>query len=126
LALAITQDPTRMPGFVQPDSAADSIASDQDRIATPHPAASVMLPGAAPPQTAFYMIVADHNLRVFSVEGPMTDDRPWQTAALRARDRGLHIVCGPSGPDPNALTADFRSMHNLVRLPPGSIVRPLS
>ena len=35
----------------------------------------------------FFLIVADHDQGFFSVEGPMTDDRPWQNAARHARDQ---------------------------------------
>jgi hypothetical protein len=34
-----------------------------------------------------FLIVADHDQGFFSVEGPMTDDRPWQNAARHARDQ---------------------------------------
>jgi hypothetical protein len=33
------------------------------------------------PIEPFFLIVADHDRRVFAVEGPMTDDRPWEAAA---------------------------------------------
>jgi hypothetical protein len=36
----------------------------------------------------FFLIVADHDQGFFSVEGPMTDDRPWNNAARHdARDQ---------------------------------------
>ena len=35
---------------------------------------------------------------LFSVEGPMTDDRAWATAVRRARDNGLCVASGPTGP----------------------------
>ncbi|MDT7555443.1 MAG: hypothetical protein QOI16_4314 [Pseudonocardiales bacterium] len=64
--------------------------------------------------TPFFLIVADHDQGFFSVEGPMTDDRPWLNAARHARDHlGRHIVCGPAGPDRNALTAEFQRAKNL-------------
>jgi hypothetical protein len=49
-----------------------------------------------PDAASFFLIVADHDQRFFCVEGPMTDDRPWQNAARHARDQfGSRIVCGP-------------------------------
>ena len=72
----------------------------------------------------FFLIVADHRLGIFSVEGPMTDDQPWQSAARRAGEHGRSVVCGPSGPDRDALAAEYRRAHNLAGVPPGSIVRP--
>ena len=74
---------------------------------------------------SFYLIVADHDQGFFCVEGPMTDDRPWNNAARQARDQlGRHIVCGPAGPDRNALAAGFQRAGKLAGVPPGSIVRP--
>jgi hypothetical protein len=32
------------------------------------------------PTEPFYLIVTDHDCGVFAVEGPMTDDRPWNEA----------------------------------------------
>jgi len=72
----------------------------------------------------FFLIVADHDRRVFTVEGPMTDDGPWNQAAGRAREAERDVVCGPTGPDRQALAATFQQAHRLGGAPPGSIVRP--
>jgi hypothetical protein len=71
----------------------------------------------------FYLIVTDHDRGVFAVEGPMTDDRPWQHAAQYARNHQRRITCGPTGPDRDALAAAYRREHQLAGVPPGSIVR---
>jgi hypothetical protein len=78
----------------------------------------------AEPDQPFYMIVADHDRRVFAVEGPMTDERPWRDAARYARDQQRRIECGPTGPDREALAAEYRREHRLAGVPPGSVVRP--
>ena len=78
----------------------------------------------ADPPVPFYLIVIDHDRGVFAVEGPMTDDRLWQSAAQYARSHQHRITCGPAGPDRDALAAEFRRNHNLAGVPPGSIVRP--
>jgi hypothetical protein len=72
----------------------------------------------------FFLIVADHSLGVFSVEGPMTDGRPWEAAARQAREGGRQVMCGPRGPDRDALAAGCRRAHKLAGVPPGIIVRP--
>jgi hypothetical protein len=72
----------------------------------------------------FFLIVTDHDLGFFSVEGPMTDDRPWNAAASHARNHQRRIVCGPSGQDRDELAAEYRRTHKLAGVPPGSIVRP--
>jgi hypothetical protein len=75
--------------------------------------------------TSFFLIVADHDQGFFSVEGPMTDDQPWQNAARHARDQlDRRVVCGPAGPDRNALAAEFQRAEKLGGVPPGSIVKP--
>ena len=76
------------------------------------------------PTEPFYLIVAHHDRCVFSVEGPMTDDHPWESAARYARDHERRITCGPAGPDRDALAAEYRQAHKLAGVPPGSIVRP--
>jgi hypothetical protein len=74
------------------------------------------------PNQPFYLIVTDHDRGVFTVEGPMTDDRPWNEAARYARDQQRRIACGPS--DRDRLAADYRRANRLAGVPPGSIVRP--
>ncbi|HSZ92466.1 MAG TPA: hypothetical protein VK822_24180 [Acetobacteraceae bacterium] len=54
----------------------------------------------------------------------MTDDRPWQSAARKARDEERQVVCGPSGGDRDAIAAEFHRERKLAGVPPGSIVRP--
>jgi hypothetical protein len=76
------------------------------------------------PGPPFYLIVADHGRGVFAVEGPMTDDRPWNEAAAYARSHQRRIVCGPTGVDRDALTTEFRRTHKLAGVPPGTIIRP--
>ena len=60
------------------------------------------------PTDAFFLIVADHDTGLFCIEGPMTDDAPWNLAAGRARENGRQVQCGPSGPDRAALAEDFQ------------------
>ncbi len=41
----------------------------------------------ADPTLPFYLIVTDHDRGFFAVEGPMTNDRPWNEAAAFARNQ---------------------------------------
>src|SRR5271166_6315771 len=50
----------------------------------------------------------------FCVEGPMTDDRPWQDGARDACNNGWKVVCGPADPDRDALAAEYRRAHKLA------------
>jgi hypothetical protein len=71
----------------------------------------------------FFLIVADHDQGFFSVEGPMTDDRPWKDAALNARNNERQIECGPASVDRDMLAADYQHARKLAGVPPGTIVR---
>jgi hypothetical protein len=75
-----------------------------------------------PPPEPFYLIIADHHLGLFSVEG--SDDRQWASAVRRARDSGRRVASGPTGTDRDALAAEFQRTHRFGGVPPGSIVRP--
>jgi hypothetical protein len=77
------------------------------------------------PTPQFFLVMADHDQGFFSIEGPMTDDGPWKSAARHARDN-LHrrVVCGPTGLDRDALAAAFQRAEKFGGVPPGSIVRP--
>ena len=55
----------------------------------------------------------------------MTDDRPWQSAARKARKDERHVVCGPAVADRDTIAAEFRRERKLAGVPPGSIVKPV-
>ena len=76
------------------------------------------------PIAPFFLIVADLDEGFFCVEGPMTDDGPWNRAAGRARENGRRVQCGPTSADWGALAAEYQMMTRLGGVPPGSIVRP--
>jgi len=65
------------------------------------------------PTAPFFLIVADQDRRVFTVEGPMADDGPWNLAAGRAREAERNVMCGPAGPDPQALAAAYQQAYRL-------------
>jgi hypothetical protein len=72
----------------------------------------------------FFLIVTDLDAGFFCIEGPMTDDALWNLAAGRAREKGRSVQCGPTGPNRDTLSAEYRQVHKLAGVPPGSIVRP--
>ena len=78
------------------------------------------LPLAAP----FYLIVADLETRRFCVEGPMTDDGPWNRAAGRTRENGGDVRCGPKSSDRRSLSMEYQRSSGFGGCPPGSILRP--
>jgi hypothetical protein len=81
-------------------------------------------PAAAIPNQPFYLVMIDHDRGVFTVEGPMTDDRPWIEAAAHARSHERRVACGPTGAQRDELAAEYRRAHKLAGAPPGGIVRP--
>ena len=77
------------------------------------------------PSASFFLIIADYDRELFCVEGPMTNDQPWNNAAHHARDNfHRRVVCGPSGSDRDKLAADFQRTEKLGGVPPGSILKP--
>ena len=81
-------------------------------------------PNPADPAPPFFLIVADLDEEFFCVEGPMTDDAPWNLAAGRAGEHGRLVQCGPTGPNLGALAAEYQRTTRFRGVPPGSIVRP--
>ena len=68
-----------------------------------------------PPAPPFFLIVADYDRGFFTVEGPMTDDRPWNDLARYVRDhRQFHVACGPTGPDRDELAAECRKTGSVT------------
>jgi len=76
------------------------------------------------PADPFFLIVADLDEEFFCVEGPMTDDGPWNQAAGRAREDGRIVQCGPTSPDRDVLATAYQKTTQFRGVPPGSIVRP--
>ena len=77
-----------------------------------------------PPTALFFLIIIDYDRSFFCIEGPMTDDHTWQSAARRAREKQRHVVCGPRSPDRDAFAAEFGGTENMAGVPPGSVVMP--
>ena len=74
------------------------------------------MPGDEPPQPTepFFLVIADHDRGVFSVEGPRIDDRPWHAATRHARDQyHRHVACCPAGPDRDVLAAEDQQTQKL-------------
>jgi hypothetical protein len=44
-------------------------------------------------QKPFFLILRDDNAGTFSVEGPMTDDRPWISQIVTAQRAGRKVRC---------------------------------
>src|SRR3546814_14824606 len=79
------------------------------------------------PIEPFVLIVADHDRRVFSVEGPMVDDNPWSKPVVDAQDGGKrHINCfvpgGPSRTDVETAAREYQREYGYARVEAGSIV----
>jgi hypothetical protein len=43
----------------------------------------------------FLLVVVDHDKKVFSIGGPMEDDRPWNDAVAAAQEKGRSVNCFP-------------------------------
>ena len=76
-------------------------------------------------QRQFVLIVVDRDTGESTAEGPMSDDRPWNSAAVNAQKIGRNIRCFSIGDlAPNAAAAEWHSSIGGRRLASGSIVWP--
>ena len=74
-------------------------------------------------QRQFVLVVVDRDTGEFTVEGPMNDDRPWNTAALDAQNVGRNIRCfGLGDLAPDVAAAEWHSSCGGRRIASGSIV----
>ena len=71
--------------------------------------------------TPFMLAIVDNDHKTYSVEGPMTDDTPWNSAVCRAQDEGRQVRCCtvPLGHD-----VGDELGRRMEKVPSGSIVRP--
>ena len=73
----------------------------------------------------FVLIVVDRDAGEFTVEGPISDDRPWNSAVVNAQRIGRNIRCfGMGDVAPNAAAAEWQAFTGGRRLAAGSIVWP--
>ena len=52
----------------------------------------------------FWLVIKDDDRRQFSVEGPMTNDNPWNKAVCKAQEQGRNVRCSSS---PIETTAEY-------------------
>ena len=72
----------------------------------------------------FFLIVSDWDKRVFTVEGPMTDDRPWNKAVARAQGAGRQVKCCSGGSNRDEAIRAYGGAFGLKFVERGSIVQP--
>jgi hypothetical protein len=73
----------------------------------------------------FVLVVVDRDTGEFSIEGPMFDDRPWNSAVVDAQRVGRNLRCfSMSDVAPDAAADEWRARHGGIRLAAGSIVWP--
>ena len=70
----------------------------------------------------FFLIVADRDQRVFTVEGPMVDDAEWNEAVGRAQKQGRNVMCCSVGCDRSRAEKDYAAGSRFQLAPSGSIV----
>ena len=68
----------------------------------------------------FFLIVADRDKRVFTVEGPMVDDAAWRPC--RAQKDGRRVTCCGAGCDRSRAEKGYAAASRFRRAPSGSIV----
>ena len=74
-------------------------------------------------QRQFVLVVVDRDTDEFTVEGPMSDDRAWNSAVVEAQKFGRNIRCfGLGDLAPKVAAAEWLSSHGGRRVAPGAIV----
>jgi hypothetical protein len=73
----------------------------------------------------FVLVVVDRDAGEFTVEGPMSDDRPWNKAVVDAQKAGRNVRCfGMGDMPPEAAATEWRTANGGQRIAAGSIVAP--
>ena len=76
-------------------------------------------------QQPFYLIVTDKDNGTFSVEGPMTDDRPWNHAIFVAQQSGRQIRCTTgTGYSAEDTARNWLQRYSGKQVLPGAIIHP--
>jgi hypothetical protein len=77
------------------------------------------------PGRSFVLVIVERDTGEFTVEGPMTDDRPWNKAVVDAQKTGRNIRCfGMGNTTPDEAAAEWQAAHGGRRVVAGSIVTP--
>lgn len=73
----------------------------------------------------FLLVVVDHDQKIFSVEGPMTDDTRWNSAVVSAQQSGRQVNCHtPGTKNREQAAAKYAAQFQYQQVATGSIVRP--
>ena len=71
----------------------------------------------------FVLVVVNRDTSEFTVEGPMSNDRLWNSAVVNAQRAGRNIRCfGMGDLAPDVAAAEWHSCHGGHRIASGSIV----
>ena len=73
-------------------------------------------------QKSFVMVIADHDKKEFSVEGPMSDDTEWNEAVVKAQAAGRNVNCSTSTVSVTQAAESYARTYGYAEVPPGSIV----
>jgi hypothetical protein len=73
----------------------------------------------------FVLVVVDRDAGEFTIEGPISDDRPWNHAVVTAHKAGRNIRCFSMGNmKPEAAAREWQAMQGGKRVTAGSIITP--
>jgi len=73
---------------------------------------------------SFYLVIVDDDQRIFTVEGPMTDDTHWTHSVYLAQKAGRNVRCSSAEhPSADHAAAEWQRHYPHDRRPPGSIVQ---
>ena len=72
----------------------------------------------------FYLCVVDSDNKVFSVEGPMSNDESWNEAVCEAQSAGRSVHCFSvhDQPDRKAIEKSYATQTSFAAKEPGSVI----
>jgi hypothetical protein len=73
---------------------------------------------------AFFLVVVDRDQQVFSIHGPMRDDKRWNEACVTAQANGRNVNCFTPGPNESRGQVADRMRAELGYREVGSISLP--
>ncbi len=71
---------------------------------------------------SFLLVVVDDDKRAFSVEGPMMDDRRWNSLVYNAQKEGRNVRCFDTRNSEEDVIKEMEETYKLKYVPSGTVL----
>jgi hypothetical protein len=72
----------------------------------------------------FFLVIVDHDNRIFTVEGPMSNDDPWNAAVIAKQESGRDVRCFLGKGGPAQIIESYTRSQGYTNVERGSILDP--